>query len=183
MACLHAAHELFQKVEALFPHIGGILRVRGLFAEALVEHVAHGVHANAVDAQAGEVIGGGVEKAPHVGLGKVEGHGVPNAVFRKIGGIGFVGRRSVEVPEPLFVFTEVGAGPIQDHADALLVGVANKVGEILRAAVAARGGEKTRGLIAPAAVVWVFHNGQKLHVGKIHFLHVVDKLVGQFPVV
>ena len=50
-----------------------------------------------------------------------------------------VERRAVELAQAVVVVGEVGRHPVDDHADVVLVEQVDKVHEVLRRAVAARG--------------------------------------------
>ena len=77
---------------------------------------------------------------------------------------------------------KVGRHPIQDHADAVLVTVIDKIHEVLGRAVAAGGREVTDGLIPPGFIQRMLHDGQQLEVREAHLADVVDQLFGEFAV-
>ena len=91
--------------------------------------------------------------------------------------------RAVEHAQAVLVPGEVCRDPVDDDADALGVQLVHKIHEVLRSTVTARGCEEARHLVAPAAVIGVFRDGQQLDVGVVHIFEVLHELVRDAAVV
>ena len=72
--------------------------------------------------------------------------------------------------------------PVHNHADACLVACIDKVHELLRVAVARRGGVVAGRLVAPGAIEGMLHKRHDLDVGVAHIAHVVHELHRQVVV-
>ena len=72
--------------------------------------------------------------------------------------------------------------PVHDHADARLVARIDKVHELLRVAVARRGGIVAGRLVAPGAIEGMLHKRHYLNVRVAHVAHVVHELHRQVVV-
>lgn len=72
--------------------------------------------------------------------------------------------------------------PVHDHADARLVARIDKVHELLRVAVARRGGVVTGRLVAPGAIEGMLHKRHDLDMRISHVAHVVHELHRQVVV-
>ena len=72
--------------------------------------------------------------------------------------------------------------PVHDHADARLVARIDKVHELLRAAVARRGGVIAGRLVAPGAIEGMLHKRHDLDMRVAHVAHVVHELYRQVVV-
>ena len=82
----------------------------------------------------------------------------------------------------LRVGAEAAGDPVEDHADARLVAAVDEVHELLRRAVARRGGEVSGRLIAPRPVEGMLHEGHDLDVRVAHLLDVRHQLIGEVVV-
>jgi hypothetical protein len=56
--------------------------------------------------------------------------------------------------------------PVENHANAVLMEIVNKIHYVLWRSVAARRGKIAADLIPPRAVEWVLHKWEELHMGK-----------------
>ena len=72
--------------------------------------------------------------------------------------------------------------PVHDHADARLVARIDKVHELLRVAVARRGGVVAGRLVAPGAIEGMLHKRHDLDMRVAHVAHVVHELHRQVVV-
>ena len=72
--------------------------------------------------------------------------------------------------------------PVHNHADARLVACIDKVHELLRVAVARRGGIVTGRLVTPGAIEGMLHERHDLDMRIAHVAHVVHKLYRQLVV-
>ena len=80
------------------------------------------------------------------------------------------------------VGTKTAGHPVHDHADARLVARIDKVHELLRVAVARRGGKVAGRLVAPGAIEGMLHKRHDLDMRVAHIAHVVHKLHRQVVV-
>ena len=183
----HGGVQLAQEVHGAEVYVAAVL-VGGPLAPAAavveVEHGADGVHPDAVHVVfVEEEHGRRGEEALHLGAGVVEDHGAPVRVLRHALLIALVAGRAVEHAQAVLVAREVCRHPVDDDADAVGMEPVHEVHEVLGRAVAARGREKARDLVAPGALVGVLRDGQELHVGVVHLLAVGRKLVRDAAVV
>src|SRR5690349_13650876 len=72
--------------------------------------------------------------------------------------------------------------PVEDHANSGLVASVNELHKFLRRTVAAGGGEVTKSLVTPGAVVRMLHDGKQLDVGVAEFLDVRNELIAELAV-
>ena len=72
--------------------------------------------------------------------------------------------------------------PVHDHADARLVACIDKVHELLRVAIARRGGIVAGRLVAPGAIEGMLHKRHDLDMRVAHVVHVVHELDRQVVV-
>ena len=183
----HGGVHLAQEVHRAEVDVAAVLVGRPLALPAAVveiEHGADGVYADAVHVVfVEEEHGRGGEEALHLGAGVVEYHGAPVRVLGHAELVALKAGRAVEHAQAVLVAREVRGHPVDNDADALAVELVHEVHKVLRRAVAARGREKARDLIAPGAVVGVLRDGQQLNVGVVHLLAVVGQLVGHAAVV
>jgi hypothetical protein len=93
-----------------------------------------------------------------------------------------VQRRAVEARQREVVAREVRRHPVEDHADAVLVHAVDERAEVVGRAVARRGREVARDLVAPGAGERVRHHGHQLDVRVAHVARVGRELVGQLEV-
>ena len=142
-----------------------------------VQHGRHGVHAQAIDVVLvePEARTRGEERA-HFVPAVVEDRARPVRVMAlaRIGVL--VEVRAVEETEPVLVPGEVRRHPVEDDADARLVKRIDEVHEVLGRAVARRGREVARALVAPGAVKRMLHDRQQLDVREAHALAVLGEL-------
>ena len=92
----------------------------------------------------------------------------------------FIKMRAVKQGQPVFVGRKVRRHPIQQDAQALVVGGRDQRTEFFGCAVADGGGVHANGLIAPRAVKRVFGDRHHLDMGEAHVRHVIDQIAGQF---
>ena len=130
-----------------------------------VEHGGHRIDAQAVGVVDVEpVLGAAQQEASHLVAAVVEDEAVPVRVQALPRVAVLVEVRSVEVAEAVVIGREVRRHPVEDHADAVLVQHVDEVHEVLGRAVAARGREVARRLVAPGAVEGMLHDRQQLDV-------------------
>ena len=142
-----------------------------------VEHVGHGVDAQAVDVELAEPEeGAGNEEGLDFRPAVVEVHRVPFLVFGQHGIARFIARFAVEVAQAVGIAAEVARHPVEDDADAVFVAEVDEVHQVFRLAVAARRREVARALVAPGTVERIFAERHELDVRVIHFLDVVHEL-------
>ena len=138
-----------------------------------IQHGGDGVHPQAVYV---------VLLQPEHGGGEQEGADLAAAVVKDVGapvgvlalpGVGvLVGGGAVEVVQAEGVPGEVGGDPVHDDADASLVELVDEVFQVVGGAEAAGGGEVAGALVAPGGVQGVLGDGEQLHMGEAHLLHV-----------
>ena len=90
---------------------------------------------------------------------------------------------AVVVVEPVLVLRKVGRHPIDQHANAVLMAVIDKVLEVVRRTVAAGHRIVANGLVAPAAGERVLGDRHQLQVGIAQLVAILDQLLGQVAVV
>ncbi len=86
--------------------------------------------------------------------------------------------RAVEIRKPVGVLGEVGRHPVDQHANAMLVAMIDKVHEVFRAAVATGRREIADRLISPTARERMLAHGHQLQVRVAELLAVVDQVGG-----
>ncbi len=91
--------------------------------------------------------------------------------------------RAVEPSQAVTIFREVSRNPVDDHANAMLMAVIDKVHEVLRRAMPTGGRKVTNRLIAPTPAEGMLADWQQFQVGKAKFLAIVDQLMRQVAVV
>ena len=155
----------------------------GLAVVVQIEHGGHRVHPQAVHVVLLQPEHGrGEQEGAHLGPAEVEHVGAP-LLMLPLPGVGvFVGGGAVEVVQAKGVPGEVGGHPVHNHADARLVELVNEVLQIVRGAEAAGGGEVAGALVAPGGVQGVLGDGEQLHMGEAHLLHVGHQVGGDIPV-
>ncbi len=148
-----------------------------------VEHGGHRVHPQAVHVVLLQPEHGrGEEEGAHLRPAEVEHVGAP-LLMLPLPGVGvLVGGGAVEVVQAEGVPREVGGDPVHDDPDARLVELVDKVFQVVRSAETAGGGEVAGTLVAPGGVQGVLGDGEQLHVGKAHLLHVGHQIAGDVPV-
>ena len=175
--------EEVHRLQVLVPaeHIGHPLAV--LPAVVQVEHGGHRVHPQAVDVVLLQPEqGGGEQEGAHLIPAVVEHPGAPVGVL-PLAGVGvLVAGLPVELVQAEGVLGEVGGHPVQDHADAGLVELIHQPHEVVRGAEAAGGREIAGALIAPGGVQGVLGDGEQLHMGEAHLLHVGHQVLADVPV-
>ena len=147
-------------------------------AEVEVQHARDAVHADAVHM---EVLNPeqdiGHQEAADLGAAEIELVSAPVGMD-----LSLEEHVPVEGGEALRVGAEAAGDPVEDHADARLVAAVDEVHELLRRAVARRGGEVSGRLIAPRPVEGMLHEGHDLDVRVAHLLDVRHQLIGEVVV-
>ena len=148
-----------------------------------VQHRRDGVDPEPVQVVAVEPGQGvGDEEAAHLVAPVVEDERAPVHV-RALPRVGvLVEVRAVELGQGERVPREMRGHPVENDADAALVEVVDKPGEILGRAEAVGRGEEARHLVAPRPVEGVLGKRHHLDVGEPHLGRVVGKLRGRLPV-
>ena len=148
-----------------------------------IQHVGHGVDAQAVDVELAQPEhGAGNEEGLYFRPAVVEIHRVPFFVFRQHGVARFIAGLSVEIAQAVGIAAEMARHPVEDDADAVLMACVDEVHEVFRLAVAARRREVPRRLIAPRAVEGIFAQWHDFDVRIVHRRDVFHELVGDFAV-
>ena len=148
-----------------------------------IEHRSDRVHAQSVNV---------IFVQPEKRVGNQEVHHLIAAVvvnqrapigMRALARIGmFVKMRSVELRQPVRVARKMRGRPVEQHAEAGLVGAVHKLHEVGRRSIAAGGGKIAQRLISPRTVVGMLHDGQQFDVRVAEFLDVRNQLVGKFAI-
>ena len=155
-----------------------LLLTRIVDAKVEVQHTGHAVHANAVNVEV-------LEPVQHVG--DQEGADLAASEVKLVRapvGVNLVLKQHVAVKggKAVGVGTKAAGHPVHDHADARLVTRIDKVHELLRVAVARRGGIVAGRLVAPGAIEGVLHERHDLDMRVAHVAHVVHELHRQVVV-
>ena len=147
-------------------------------AKVEVQHAGHAVHANAVHVEV-------LEPVQHVG----DQEGVDLAagevkLVRAPVGVNLVFKQHVAVKggKTVGVGAKTAGHPVHDHADARLVARIDKVHELLRVAVARRGGIVAGRLVTPGAIEGMLHKRHDLDMRVAHVADVVHELNRQVVV-
>ena len=157
-------------VELLLPRI--------VDAKVEVQHTGHAVHANAVNVEVLEPIQHvGDQEGADLAAGEVKLVSTPvrvNLVLKQ--------HVAVKGCKAVGVGAKTAGHPVHDHADARLVARIDKVHELLRVAVARRGGVVAGRLVAPGAIEGMLHKRHDLDMRVAHVAHVVHELHRQVVV-
>ena len=89
---------------------------------------------------------------------------------------------AVEPGHRVSVFGKVSRHPVENHPDIVLVAAVNQIHQIIRAAKTGGRRVEIGNLIAPRRPVGMLGQRQKFDVGKAHFQHIGNQLIGQFAV-
>ena len=148
-----------------------------------IEHGGHRVHPQAVHVVLLQPEHGrGEQEGAHLGPAEVEHVGAP-LLMLPLPGVGvLIGGGAVEIVQAEGVPGEMGGDPVHNHPDARLVELVNEVFQVVRGAEAAGGGEVAGALVAPGGVQGVLGDGEQLHMGEAHLLHVGYQVGGDIPV-
>ena len=179
---LHGAVDLADKragVQVLFGTVFvELLLARIVNAKVEVQHAGHAVHANTVHVEV-------LEPIQHVG--DQEGADLAASEIKLVRapvGVNLVLKQHVAVKggKAVGVGAKTAGHPVHDHADACLVARIYKVHELLRVAVARRGGIIAGRLITPGAIEGMLHKRHDLDMRVAHVAHVVHELHRQVVV-
>ena len=180
------AVELLEEVHRLqilmaAEHVGGPLAP--LPAVVQIEHGGHRVHPQAVHMVLLQPEQrGGEQEGAHLVAGVVEYPGAPVGVF-PLPGVGIlVAGLSVKFVQAEGVLGEVGGHPVQDHADARLMELVHQPHKVVGGTEPAGGGKIAGTLIAPGVVQGMLGDGEQLHMGEAHLLHVGHQILADIPV-
>ena len=180
--CLHGAVDLADKRAGVQVLLGTVLvellLARIVDAKVEVQHAGYAVHANAVHVEVLEPIQHvGDQEGADLAAGEVK-------LVRAPVGVNLMLKQHVAVKsgKAVGIGTKAAGNPVHDHADASLVARIDKVHELLRVAVARRGGVVAGRLVAPGAVEGVFHERHDLDMRVAHVAHVVHELHRQVVV-
>ena len=157
-------------VELLLPRI--------VDAKVEVQHAGHAVHANAVHVEVLEPVQHvGDQEGANLAAGEVK-------LVRAPVGVNLVLKQHVAVKggKAVGVGAKTAGHPVHDHANARLVARIDKVHELLRVAVARRGGIVAGRLVAPGAIEGMLHKRHDLDMRIAHVAHVVHELHRQVVV-
>ena len=94
----------------------------------------------------------------------------------------FEKRRAVETGQTVLVLRKMCGDPVHDHADVVTVQAVDKIGEILRAAIAGGGRVIARDLISPGGVVRELHQRHQFDMRITHLAAVVGQHVRKVAV-
>ena len=147
-------------------------------AKVEVQHAGHAVHADAVHVEVLEPVQHvGDQEGTDLAAGEVE-------LMRAPVGVNLVLKQHVAVKggKAVGVGAKTAGHPVHDHADARLVARIDKVHELLRVAVARRGGIVTGRLVAPGAIEGMLHERHDLDMRVAHVARVVPELYRQVVV-
>ena len=148
-----------------------------------VEHRRDGVDPDPVDVVLPQPEQGvGDQEVAHLVAPEVE-HERPPVGVRAATRVGvLVERGPVEPRQREVVAREVRRHPVEDHSDAARVHPIDERAQVVRGAIAGRGGVVAGHLVAPGAAERVRHHGQQLDVREAHVGCVRRQLVGQFGI-
>ena len=155
-----------------------LLLARIVDAKVEVQHAGYAVHANAVNVEVLEPIQHiGDQEGTDLATGEVE-------LVRAPVGMNLVLKQHVAVKggKAVGVGAKTAGNPVHDHTDASLVAGIDKVHELLRVAVARRGGIVSGRLVTPGAVEGMLHKRHDLDMCVAHVAHVVHELHRQVVV-
>ena len=155
-----------------------LLLARIVDAKVEVQHAGNAVHANAVHVEVLDPVQHvGDQEGADLAAGEVE-------LVRAPVGVNLVLKQHVAVKggKAVGVGAKTAGYPVHDHADACLVARIDKVHELLRVAVARRGGVIAGRLVAPGAIEGMLHKRHDLNVRIAHVAHVVHELHRQVVV-
>ena len=179
---LHGAVDLADKrtgVQVLLcPVLVELLLPRIVDAKVEVQHTGHAVHANAVHVEVLKPVQHvGDQEGADLAAGEVELVGSPV-------GVNLVLKQHVAVKggKAVGIGAKTTGHPVHDHADARLVARIDKVHELLRVAIARRGGIIAGRLVAPGAIEGMLHERHDLDMCVAHVAHVVYELYRQVVV-
>ena len=147
-------------------------------AKIEVQHAGHAVHANTVHVEVLEPVQHvGDQEGADLAAGEVK-------LVRAPVGVNLVLKQHVAVKggKAVGVGAKTAGHPVHDHADATLVACIDKMHELLRVAVARRGGVVAGRLVAPGAVEGMLHKRHDLDMCVTHVTHVVYELRRQVVV-
>ena len=179
---LHGAVDLTDKragVQVLLGTVLVELLLAGIVdAKVEVQHAGHAVHANAVHVEVLEPVQHvGDQEGAYLAAGEVKLVRAPvrvNLVLKQ--------HVTVKSGKAVGVGAKTAGHPVHDHADASLVARIDKVHELLRIAVARRGGVVAGRLVAPGTVEGMLHKRHDLDMRIAHVAHVVHELHRQVVV-
>ena len=117
-----------------------------------------------------------------LGLCIVKHPGAPAVVLPLIGVAVFIAGAAVKFIQAELILAEMGGHPVQQHADARLVALVDKIHEVLGRPVTGSGSEIARTLIAPGGVQRMLRHRQQLDEIVAHVLHIGHQLLRQIPV-
>ena len=179
---LHSAVDLTDKRAGVQVLLGTVLvellLARIVDAKVEVQHTGHAVHADAVNVEVLEPIQHvGDQEGADLAAGEVE-------LMRAPVGVNLVLKQHVAVKggKAVRVGAKTAGHPVHDHADACLVARIDKVHELLRIAIARRGGIVAGRLVAPGAIEGMLHKRHDLDMRVAHVAHVVHELHRQVVV-
>ena len=147
-------------------------------AKVEVEHAGHAVHANAVNVEVLEPVQHvGDQEGADLATGEIELVRAPVGVNLML-----IQHLAVKGGQAVGVGAKTAGHPVHNHADACLVACIDKVHELLRVAVARRGGIVAGRLVAPGAIEGMLHKRHDLDMRVAHVAHVVHELHRQVVV-
>ena len=179
---LHGAVDLADKRAGVQVLLGTVL-VELLLAwivdaKVEIQHAGHAVHANAVYVEVLEPVQHvGDQEGADLAAGEVK-------LVRAPVGVNLVLKQHAAVKggKTVGVGAKTAGHPVHDHADARLVACIDKVHELLRVAIARRGGVVASRLVAPGAIERMLHKRHDLDMRVAHVAHVVHELNRQVVV-
>ena len=127
--------------------------------------------------------GAGNQEARHLIAPIIEYARAPLAVLALARVCVFIARLPIEFIQAVGILWEVRRHPVENHADACLMALIDKIHEVVRRTVAG-GDRKIAGyLIAPGAVEGMLHHGHELDMRIAHFGEIGDDIVGKLAVI
>ena len=118
------------------------------------------------------VQGAGDQEALNLAPPEIVDVGVPVVVIALARIEMLIERGAVEARQPVSVGRKVRGHPVEQHADARLVGGIDEPGEGVRRAIPRRGREQAERLIAPRASERMLGDGQKFEMREAHLAQV-----------
>jgi hypothetical protein len=178
---MHGVVHLFQKLDGL-EILAAAVTIGNPFARLAavieIEHRGHRIHPQPIDVVAvGPKQRVAHEEIAHLVTPIIEYLGAPLRMLAQPRIRVLVQGSPVELRQPMPIAREVRRHPIENDADAGLMAAIDEVHEVLRRAVAGRGGVVPHHLIAPGSVQRMFRHAHEFHMRVPHVLDVRNELL------
>ena len=148
-----------------------------------IQHIGHSINAEAINMiliHPENSIGN--QKALYLGTAIIKIGGTPASIICSLRIVGFIQIPAIKISQTMIILTEMTWYPVHNNTDTCLMCLVNQITQIIRSTKTAGSGIVASSLIAPRAVERMLTQRHKLYVGIIHILHIVNKLVSQFPI-